>query len=68
MQFDKILAAYKAKSRLWNPTLNKFAEGESLSVTLSVIRHLFVQLGSAGAHAFALLAVRLRGRKRAMVG
>ena len=29
-QFDKVLAAYKAKSRYWNPTLNKFAEGASL--------------------------------------
>lgn len=27
MQFDVVLAAYKKKSRLWNPTLNKFAEG-----------------------------------------
>lgn len=37
-KFDKVLSAYKAKSKLWNPTLNKFAE------------------------------VRMRGRKRAMVG
>jgi len=36
--FEKILAAYKAKSKYWNPTLNKFAE------------------------------VRMRGRKRSMVG
>jgi hypothetical protein len=27
LQFDVVLAAYKKKSRLWNPTLNKFAEG-----------------------------------------
>lgn len=36
--FEAVLAAYKAKSKWWNPTLNKFAE------------------------------VRMRGRKRAMVG
>ncbi len=28
LQFDVVLAAYKKKSSLWNPTLNKFAEGE----------------------------------------
>jgi hypothetical protein len=28
LQFDVVLAAYKKKSRLWNPTLNKFAEGK----------------------------------------
>lgn len=27
VQFEVVLAAYKRKSRLWNPTLNKFAEG-----------------------------------------
>ena len=27
LQFEVVLAAYKKKSRLWNPTLNKFAEG-----------------------------------------
>ena len=36
-QFDKVLAAYKAKSRYWNPTLNKFAEGTLLiAICLSV--------------------------------
>lgn len=30
VQFDKVLSAYKARSKLWNPTLNKFAEGKVL--------------------------------------
>ena len=37
-QFDKVLAAYKAKSRYWNPTLNKFAEG-TLHSDMATKRH-----------------------------
>lgn len=33
-QFEEVLGAYKAKSKWWNPTLNKFAEGTSLATSL----------------------------------
>lgn len=29
MQFDDVLASYRQNSRMWCPTLNKFAEGGS---------------------------------------
>ena len=31
MQFDDVLASYRQHSRMWCPTLNKFAEGMTLS-------------------------------------
>ena len=35
LQFDQILAAYKAQSRNWKPVINKFAEGEPYKFYLS---------------------------------
>ena len=51
-QFDKVLAAYKAKSRYWNPTLNKFAEGASL-----VLPHLLSGFHSS-AHRICALCMQ----------
>ena len=36
LQFDQILAAYKAHSRHWKPIINKFAEGEAFKNQFSI--------------------------------
>ena len=48
-QFDDVLASYRQHSRMWCPTLNKFAEGEPASghPCLSLQLH-FNKASSAG--------------------
>lgn len=85
LQFEQILAAYKAQSKLWKPILNKFAEGKSSRLqmhcpSIKACASLLPLHGGAFGTAFAAIlfqelteslicaAVRMRGRKRAMVG
>ena len=58
-QFDLIVEEYRRSSRYWNPVLNKFAEG-ALACTAMLSAHLLL--------IFDDCAVRMRGRKRSMVG
>ena len=68
-QFDKVLAAYKAKSRYWNPTLNKFAEGTVAKCCGNLRQRQPTCAVTQCPNCNRLLAaVRMRGRKRAMVG
>jgi hypothetical protein len=60
MQFDQVLEAYRQASKYWSSTFNRFAEGE-------VGPQVFPAFGRVCSLVLAA-AVRLRGRKRAMVG
>jgi len=62
LQFDTLMTAYKKHSRQWSAVYNKFAEG-TYDRPCMLHKALF-----CCALVFPLSAVRMRGRKRAMVG
>ena len=61
LQFDTLMTSYKKHSRQWSSVFNKFAEG--MFLVLYVWSLLCLSL-----IVFVKCAVRMRGRKRAMVG